>query len=83
MLLSITIKSPSSNPALIIDSPETLAKKVASLFFINSLSKLILSCLKSPAGDGKPADIPAFIKIASSLLSLLGIKKFNFFLFFI
>ena len=66
-LLSITIKSPSSNPAFTIDSPETLAKKVASLFLINSLSKLILSCLKSPAGEGNPADIPALIKIASNL----------------
>ena len=52
-----------------------LAKKVASLFFTSSASRLILFCLKSSAGDGKPAAIPEFIIIVPSPETGFGIKN--------
>ena len=74
-LRSITNKSLSSKPAPIIDCPLTFAKKVASLFVINSSSKEIRVSLKSSAGDGNPAEIPASIKIAPFPEVVFGVKK--------
>src|SRR5690606_24575657 len=76
-LLSITNKSLSSNPAPIIDCPLTRAKKVASLFFINTLSKDNRCSLKSSAGDGNPAEMPASKNKAPELLESSGVKNVN------
>jgi len=58
-----------------MDCPLTRAKKVASLFFINSLSKDMRCCLKSSAGDGNPADIPVSKKSVPEPFDVFGIKR--------